>query len=168
MKKVDILLSSESDNLTEGFGLSGTSFESLLSEKNFIGDSEYYSSSEGSDYDDSDDDEDEILNQAEKLKLGEHVNIPNIHVNGKNIIEEESVRRHLYPPGRILHIVPSHSSENSFSDYSDADEKHVLYKTPTQLYGKLRFSGGMILDHPTKKYLRKLQQLISQLEEEQL
>ena len=164
-----------SDNLVGASKLSETSFEPLLSEEQLliesIDDDEYDSSSEGSDNDDSDDDnenEDQLLNQVEKLKLEKHVNIPNIHAVGKNITEERvgpvttSRRRHLYPPGKILHIVPS--SENSNLDYNNADDKHVLYKTPTQMYGKLRFSRGMILDHPTNKYLRKLQQLINQLE----
>jgi len=167
-----------SDNLVGASKLSQTSFEHLLSEehllKESIDDDEYDSSSKGSDNDDSDDDnedEDQLLNQVGKLKLGKNVNIPNIHADGKNIMEERacpvttSRRHHLYPPGKIMHIVPSRSSENSNLDYNDVNEKHVLYKTPTQLYGKLRFSRGMILDHSTKKYLRKLQQLINQLEE---
>ena len=131
----------------------GTGFEPLLSE--FIDDDDEYDSwSEGSDNDDSDDD--------------------NIDAKEKDIIEEDSVsqitvstRRHLYPPGRIMHIITSHMSENSNSNHVDADEKHVcLYQTPTRLYGKLRFSRGMILDHRTKRYLKKLQQLINTLEKE--
>ena len=168
-----------SDNLVGAFKLSETSFEPLLSEEHLLKESiddgdEYDSSSEGSDNDDSDDDNEneyQLLNQVEKLKLGKHVNVPNIHADGKNITEERvgpvttSRRCHLYPPGKILHIVPSHSLENSNLDKNNANEKHVLYKTPTQLYGKLRFSRGMIQDHSTKKYLKKLDQLINQLKE---
>ncbi|XP_068466538.1 uncharacterized protein [Phaseolus vulgaris] len=164
------------DNLVGASKLPQTSFEHLLSEEHLLkesidDDDEYHSSSEGSDNDDSDDDnedEDQLLNQVKKLKLGKNVNIPNIHADGKNIMEERvfpvttSRRHHLYPPGKIMHIVPS---ENSNLDYHDVNENHVLYKTPTQLYGKLRFSRRMILDHSTKEYLMKLQQLINQLGE---
>ncbi|WVZ12333.1 hypothetical protein V8G54_016863 [Vigna mungo] len=156
-----------SDNLGEASGSSGTSFEPFLSEEQLliesIDDDEYDSSSEGSDNDDSDDGEDQLLN----LELGKHA-------KEKDITEEDSVSedttsawRRLYPPGRIMHIT-SQMSENSNSNHSDADDdKHVfLYQTPTQLYGKLRFSKGMILDHPTKKYLKKLKQLINKLEKE--
>ena len=160
-----------------------TSFEPLLSEEQLLiesidDDDEYNSSGEGSENDDSDDDhedEDQLLNQVGKLKLDKHVNNPNIYAKEKNITEEDSVcpitsltRRRLYPPGRIMHMIPSYMSENSNSNNSDADERHacLLYQTSTQLYGKLRFSRGMILDHPTTKYLKKLQQLINKVEKE--
>ncbi|KAL9328476.1 hypothetical protein ACSQ67_003479 [Phaseolus vulgaris] len=74
---------------------------------------------------------------------------------------DKLVRHHLYPPGRILHIVPVLSTGNG-----DADEKHVLYETGRELYGKLRLSRGMLFDHMTGKYLKVLQQLINQLEDE--
>ena len=74
----------------------------------------------------------------------------------------------LYPPGRIMHIIPiAHSSENPNSNHNGCDEKHVsLYETPRELYGKLRLSRRMILDHKSNKYLKVLQQLINQLEKE--
>ncbi|WVZ12327.1 hypothetical protein V8G54_016857 [Vigna mungo] len=159
-----------SDNLGEASGSTGTSFEPILSEEQLliesIDDDEYDSCSDGSDNDDSDDDEDQLLNQMRNLELGKHA-------KEKDMTEEDSVsedttsaRRRLYPPGRIMHIT-SQMSENSNLNDSDAGEKHIcLYQTPTQLYGKLRFSRGMILDHPTKKYLKKLQQLINKLEKE--
>jgi len=160
-----------SDNLVEASGLSETSFEPFLSEDHLlmIDNDKYSSSSEESDNDDSDDDnkdEDQLLNQVGKLKLEKHVNIPDIHAKKKNITKEDSVC--LYPPGRIIHMIPSHTLENSNSNHSDADEKHVslLYQTPTQLYGKLRFSRGMILDHPANKYLKEIQQLINKLKKE--
>ncbi|QCD90841.1 uncharacterized protein LOC114174688 [Vigna unguiculata] len=164
-----------SENLVEASGLSGTSFEPLLSEEHLLIESiddndEYNSSSEGSDNDDSDDDnenEDQLLNEMGNLELRKHVYIPDIHAKEKDISDETSARRRLYPPGKIMHMITSHMSENSNSNQSDADEKHVcLYRTPTQLYGKLRFSRGIILDHCTKRYLKKLQQLINTLEKE--
>ncbi|KAG4992244.1 hypothetical protein AAZX31_09G191500 [Glycine max] len=149
-----------------------TNFESLLTEEQLImesmsDDEEYNSSSEGSDVDD---DEDQLWNQVGKLKLGKEA------ATTKNIAGEESDcrvttsgRRHLYPPGRIMHIVPTaHLSENiPNSNHNGSDEKHVyLYETPRDLYGKLRLSRGMILDHMTNQYLKMLQQLINQLEKD--
>ncbi|RDX68358.1 Sn1-specific diacylglycerol lipase alpha, partial [Mucuna pruriens] len=158
------LSSSKLEKLAE-VSRSETSCESLLTEEliteYLLDEDEHNSSSEGSDDDDTDDDEDELLNQVEKLKLEKQDNIPNIHAKkkeagkAKNITEEESdcavtksARHRLYPPGRIMHIVPAHSSENSNSNHNDAHEKHIhLYETHRQLYGKLRLSRGMILDH---------------------
>jgi len=80
---------------------------------------------------------------------------------------DKPVRHPLYPPGRILHIVPALSTGNSKSNHNDdGDDKHVLYETGRGLYGKLRLSRGMLLDHMTGKYLKVLQQLINQLEKE--
>ncbi|KAL9328477.1 hypothetical protein ACSQ67_003480 [Phaseolus vulgaris] len=95
-----------------------------------------------------------------------HVNIPNIYPSVSPVTT--SARRRLYPPGRIMHMIPSDMPENSTSNHSEADENHVclLYQTPTELYGKLRLSRGMIMDHPSTKYLKKLQQLINKLEKE--
>ncbi|CAJ1931033.1 unnamed protein product [Sphenostylis stenocarpa] len=76
-------------------------------------------------------------------------------------------RPRLYPPGRIIHILPAPSSKNSKSNhYDDSDEKHVLYETAAELYEKLRLSRGMILDHMATNYLKALQQLINQFGEE--
>ncbi|CAJ1931038.1 unnamed protein product [Sphenostylis stenocarpa] len=88
---------------------------------------------------------------------------------GGAVATSDNLGRHaLYPPGRILHIVPAPSSENSTSNhYDDEDEKHVLlYETGRELYGKLRLSRRMILDHMTSNYLKVLQQLIKQLEKQ--
>jgi len=129
-----------SNNLVGVSKLTETSFQSLLSEEHLLkesinNDDKYDSSSERSDNDDSDDDnenEDQLLNQVGKFKLEKHVNIPNIHANGKNIMEERacpvttSRRHHHYPSGKIMHIVPPHASENSNLDYNDVDEKHVF------------------------------------------
>ncbi|KAG5087504.1 hypothetical protein AAZX31_01G012600 [Glycine max] len=173
-ENIDSSSSSKSDNIGEAYGSSETNFESLLTEEHLImesmsDDDEYNYSSEGSDGDDSDGDKDDLSNQVGKLKLGKEV------ATNKNIAEEESdcpittsSRRRLYPPGRIMHIIPiAHSSENPNSNHNGCDEKHVsLYETPRELYGKLRLSRGMILDHKSNKYLKVLQQLINQLEKE--
>ncbi|KAG5067733.1 hypothetical protein JHK85_000110 [Glycine max] len=162
-ENIDSSPSSKSDNIAEAYGSSETNFESLLTEEHLImesmsDDDEYNSSSEGSDGDDSDGDEDELSNKVGKLKLGKEV------ATNKNIAEEESdcpittsSRRRLYPPGRIMHIIPiAHSSENPNSNHNGCDEKHVsLYETPRELYGKLRLSRRMILDHKSNKYLKQ-------------
>ena len=160
-----------SDDLVKASQSSETNYETLSTEEHVIiesvsDDDEYNSSSEGSDDDDdSDDDEDELFNIPAEEKEA---------TTTKNITEEESVcpvptsvnldRHPLYPPGKIMHIVP----ENNNSNRKYPDKKRIyLYETPTQFYGKLRFSRGIILDHLTKKYLKKLQQLINRLEKEQ-
>jgi len=133
--------------------------------------------------------DEELLSQLEKLELQKQENIIPIkeeEVITKDIAEEETIEVNhteekgdvitksdnnmdihpLYPPGRILHIVPAPSSDNSDSDY-DSDQKHLyLYETPKQLYGKLRVSRRMIFDHMTNKYLKMLQKLINQLEDQ--
>ncbi|RDX84964.1 hypothetical protein CR513_33905, partial [Mucuna pruriens] len=126
--------------------------------------------------------EDKLLNQLKELELEPMDGIPNIYAQEKkvtitkDITEEEindqvvhtvesagavtsdNLNKHaLYPPGRIMHIVPAHSSENSNWNHDDADEIRVhLYETPRQLYGKLRLSRGMILDHLTNKIVEKI------------
>lgn len=77
----------------------------------------------------------------------------------------DNLDTHLYPPGRIIHIVPTYLSENSNSNHNDHDAKRVyLYETPTQLYGKLRLLRGMIGDHYMSEYQKMLEQLINQQE----
>ncbi|XP_029127775.1 uncharacterized protein LOC114916042 [Cajanus cajan] len=133
--------------------------------------------------------DDELLNQFKDLELETQDDIPSVHAKEKEeamtkdndqfVHIEESVgvvptssdnsgTHPLYPPGRIMHIIPASSLANSNSNHHDL-EKHVyLYETSRQLYGKLRLSRGMILDHMTSKYLKVLQQLINQLEKEKL
>jgi len=64
-----------------------------------------------------------------------------------------------------LAYCPLLSHENSKSNHND--EKHVvLYETGRKVHGKLRLSRRMLFDHMTGKYLKVLQQLINQLENE--
>ncbi|CAJ1931039.1 unnamed protein product [Sphenostylis stenocarpa] len=71
----------------------------------------------------------------------------------------------LFPPGTIMHIVPEHSSKDSNSNDYDPEKKQLsLYEPPKHLYGELRVSKRMILDHMTNNYLKMLDQLISQLQ----
>ncbi|KAL2348879.1 hypothetical protein Fmac_002879 [Flemingia macrophylla] len=132
---------------------------------------------------------DEFLNKFKELELEARDNIPSIRakekeeVKNNDMTEEtnkvvhseesagtvtrpENLDRHLFPPGRIMHIVPAAAScQNSDSNENDLDEKQLyLYETPIQLYGKLRLSRRMILDHTMRKYMKVLEQLINQLE----
>ncbi|KAG4378383.1 hypothetical protein GLYMA_17G029400v4 [Glycine max] len=69
-----------------------------------------------------------------------------------------------YPPGKIMHIVSTPSSDD-FS--SSSIEEHVkLYETPRQLYSKLRLSRTMINDHYMPTYRKMIQLLIRQLEKD--
>nr|KYP44857.1 Sn1-specific diacylglycerol lipase alpha [Cajanus cajan] len=135
---------------------------------------------------------DELLKKLKELELEARDDIPSIHAKEKEtsttkdtveeinmvVHYEESVGtvttpktldRHLYPPGRIMHIVPAPLIENSDTNDNDLDEKHVyLYETSKELYEKLILSRRMILDHTMKKYLKVLQQLINQLEKEKI
>ncbi|WVZ12325.1 hypothetical protein V8G54_016855 [Vigna mungo] len=131
--------------------------------------------------------QEELLSQLEKLELQKQENIRNIkekEVITEDITEEETIEvfhteergavtttsddmdiHPLYPPGRIMHIVPENSDPKDY----DSDQKYLyLYETPKQLYEKLRVSRRMIFDHMTNKYLQMLQKLINQLEEEHL
>ncbi|BAT99673.1 hypothetical protein VIGAN_10117200 [Vigna angularis var. angularis] len=129
--------------------------------------------------------QEELLSQLEKLELQKQENIrKEKEVITKDITEEETIEvfhteergavtttsddmdiHPLYPPGRIMHIVPENSDPKNY----DSDQKYLyLYETPKQLYEKLRVSRRMIFDHMTNKYLQMLQKLINQLEEEHL
>ncbi|KAJ1431102.1 hypothetical protein SESBI_07342 [Sesbania bispinosa] len=67
--------------------------------------------------------------------------------------------RCLYPPGRIIHIVPVSSSDNS-----DSNVEAYLYETPRELYGKIRLSKSMIKDHSKTSYKKMIEQAIHQPE----
>ncbi|KAL2348865.1 hypothetical protein Fmac_002865 [Flemingia macrophylla] len=158
-------------------------------------DDEFNFSCDESDYDDdiSEDEHvisgEELLKQLDKLALENQDVILSVNVKEKqeattkeitkdedSVVHDEdsnvgaitlnNLDKHpLYPPGRIIHIVPSSSFGNSNSNHNNLGEKHIdLYETPKNLYGKLRLSERMILDHMTKKYLKMLHQLTKQLE----
>ncbi|ESW10944.1 hypothetical protein PHAVU_009G251900 [Phaseolus vulgaris] len=72
-----------------------------------------------------------------------------------------------YPPGRIMHIVPVPSSDESNSNSDDPVEEHVtLYETPRELYSKLRLSRTMINDHYMPMYKKMMELLIRELEKD--
>ncbi|KAL2534659.1 Mono-/di-acylglycerol lipase [Abeliophyllum distichum] len=75
---------------------------------------------------------------------------------------------HFYPPGKIMHMVSIPLSEASDSSHSGLiDEQVGIYETPRELYSKLRLSRTMINDHYMPMYKKVMEQLITQLENEE-
>ncbi|MFS7923356.1 putative fungal lipase-like domain, mono-/di-acylglycerol lipase, alpha/Beta hydrolase [Helianthus anomalus] len=88
-----------------------------------------------------------------------------------------SENQHLYPPGRIMHIVSTISNnpadldndhegtiEEDAEDH-DHEREHVgIYETPRDLYGKLRLSRTMINDHYMPMYKKMMEKLLVELE----
>nr|XP_043629268.1 uncharacterized protein LOC122600588 isoform X2 [Erigeron canadensis] len=84
---------------------------------------------------------------------------------------------HLYPPGRIMHIVSIISNNSAEQDqdhepHGSAIEDHEehkletvgIYETPRELYGKLRLSRTMINDHYMPMYKKMMEKLLVELE----
>ncbi|KAM0029893.1 putative fungal lipase-like domain, mono-/di-acylglycerol lipase, alpha/Beta hydrolase [Helianthus debilis subsp. tardiflorus] len=88
-----------------------------------------------------------------------------------------SENQHLYPPGRIMHIVSTISNnpadldndhegtiEEDAEDH-DHEREHVgIYETARDLYGKLRLSRTMINDHYMPMYKKMMEKLLVELE----
>lgn len=90
-----------------------------------------------------------------------------------------SENQHLYPPGRIFHIVsivsnnPVDQDHDHDHDHDTAIEEHGhehenehvgIYETPRDLYGKLRLSRTMINDHYMPMYKKMMEKLLVELE----
>ncbi|KAI7742994.1 hypothetical protein M8C21_032659 [Ambrosia artemisiifolia] len=84
---------------------------------------------------------------------------------------------HLYPPGRIMHIVSTISNDpvdlgndhngtiEEHADDHEHENEHVgIYETPRDLYGKLRLSRTMINDHYMPMYKKMMEKLLTELE----
>ncbi|XP_058212549.1 uncharacterized protein LOC131324561 [Rhododendron vialii] len=70
-----------------------------------------------------------------------------------------------FPPGKIMHMVSIPISDTSDSgNDSSAEESVGIYKTPRELYSKLRLSRTMINDHYMPMYKRTMERLIRELE----
>lgn len=70
-----------------------------------------------------------------------------------------------FPPGKIMHMVSMPISDTSDSgNDSSAEESVGIYKTPRELYSKLRLSRTMINDHYMPMYKRTMERLIRELE----
>uniref|UniRef100_A0A175YPJ6 Fungal lipase-like domain-containing protein n=1 Tax=Daucus carota subsp. sativus TaxID=79200 RepID=A0A175YPJ6_DAUCS len=76
---------------------------------------------------------------------------------------------HLYPPGRIMHIITVVTSEASDSGQDHITEEHEhkhvsIYETNRELYSKLRLSKTMVNDHYMPMYKKMIELLIKELE----
>ncbi|KAI3690098.1 hypothetical protein L2E82_48073 [Cichorium intybus] len=78
---------------------------------------------------------------------------------------------HLYPPGKIMHIVSvirdqNHDHETTSEEHEDEHEEECvgIYETNRELYGKLRLSRTMINDHYMPMYKKMMEKLLVELE----
>uniref|UniRef100_A0A2N9H8I4 Fungal lipase-like domain-containing protein n=1 Tax=Fagus sylvatica TaxID=28930 RepID=A0A2N9H8I4_FAGSY len=79
-----------------------------------------------------------------------------------------SESHHLYPPGRIMHMVSVPSSDTPSGDHDGHTEERVgIFETPRDLYSKLRLSKTMINDHYMPMYKKMMETLIRELENEE-
>ncbi|KAK1380298.1 Lipase class 3 family protein [Heracleum sosnowskyi] len=80
---------------------------------------------------------------------------------------------HLYPPGRIMHIISVVSSDASDSGQDHSTEEHehkpavAIYETNRELYSKLRLSKTMVNDHYMPMYKKMIELLIRELENDE-
>lgn len=89
---------------------------------------------------------------------------------------ETAETHRFYPPGKIMHLVtlfPEEPTDEGSTGADDVDSGSVeskvgIYLTSRSLYGKLRLSQNMINDHFMPIYKRQIEQLISELEEENI
>lgn len=80
-------------------------------------------------------------------------------------MDNVSENHHLYPPGKIMHIVAVPPSDSDNLDNEGPNEEHVgIYETPRELYSKLRLSRTMIKDHFMPMYKKMMEVLIKELE----
>ncbi|XP_074282296.1 uncharacterized protein LOC141606855 [Silene latifolia] len=76
---------------------------------------------------------------------------------------------HFYPPGRIMHMVFVRFTDTGSSGDDDMVEERLgIYETPRNLYSKIRLTKTMINDHYMPMYKRIIEQLISELENDEL
>ncbi|KAI3692086.1 hypothetical protein L6452_31895 [Arctium lappa] len=103
-------------------------------------------------------------------------------VDGEQPISSSDIfeNHHLYPPGRIMHIVSivsnnpvdrdqdqdhDHDHDNTAIEESEVEREHVgIYETNRDLYGKLRLSRTMINDHYMPMYKKMMEKLLVELE----
>lgn len=65
--------------------------------------------------------------------------------------------RQFYPPGRIIHMVALPDEEQ------EDDQAFGIFKTPRDLYGKIRLAPNMIEEHYMPSYLKTLEVLLDRL-----
>ncbi|KAK9724227.1 hypothetical protein RND81_05G057100 [Saponaria officinalis] len=77
---------------------------------------------------------------------------------------------HFYPPGRIMHMVCVRLTDSGSPSGDDdiVEERLGIYETPRNLYSKIRLTKTMINDHYMPMYRRIMEQLISELENDDM
>ncbi|KAL8484917.1 hypothetical protein ACS0TY_027281 [Phlomoides rotata] len=104
---------------------------------------------------------------AKEITEEEMVFADNVESHATISSSDVSDNNHFYPPGEIMHIVSVPSSETSDPDDDGVAEEQVgIYRTPRELYSKLRLSRTMINDHYMPMYKKMMELLIKQLEDE--
>nr|GEU68145.1 Sn1-specific diacylglycerol lipase [Tanacetum cinerariifolium] len=115
---------------------------------------------------------------AEEIIEEEKVIADSVDAKQPLLSSDNSENYHLYPPGRIMHVV-SIMSNNPVDQEQDLDhdqdtlieeehehEKVGIYETPRELYGKLRLSRTMINDHYMPMYKKMMEKLLVELEKQ--
>lgn len=72
--------------------------------------------------------------------------------------DETAVDKQFYPPGKIMHMVALPLLQGD-----TADEIIGIYRTPRELYGKIRLARTMIREHYMPQYKKMLELLIDEL-----
>ncbi|XP_071737400.1 uncharacterized protein [Rutidosis leptorrhynchoides] len=100
-------------------------------------------------------------------------------VDGEQPISSSDITEnyHLYPPGRIMHMVSvvlnrlveqdedRDHHDMAIEGHEEDEHEHVgIYETPRELYGKLRLSRTMINDHYMPMYKKMMEKLLVELE----
>ncbi|XP_010245465.1 PREDICTED: uncharacterized protein LOC104589004 isoform X2 [Nelumbo nucifera] len=81
---------------------------------------------------------------------------------------DASETHRFYPPGRIMHIVAMQPSDTTNPGDGGSNKEHVgIYETSRDMYSKLRLSRTMITDHYMPIYKMMIEQLISELENDE-
>nr|DAD38156.1 TPA_asm: hypothetical protein HUJ06_008797 [Nelumbo nucifera] len=80
---------------------------------------------------------------------------------------DASETQRFYPPGRIMHIVAIPPDTTDSGNGGSNKERVGIYETPRDLYSKLRLSKTMINDHYMPMYKKMMEQLISELENDE-
>lgn len=120
-----------------------------------------------------DDDEDEGLApdplSMERSSLSEELSQEAAEEMGRLAearISARRERRKMYPPGRILHMVPVKKvgEEGESSENGQAQLAHELYHDiPAEFYGHLHLCKNMVRDHFIPRYLEALDYIIQDL-----
>ena len=109
--------------------------------------------------------EEEAAAAAKEITEEENMLVEASESNRPSSATDASENHHLYPPGRIMHIVAVPSSDSTDLGNNGATEEHVgIYETRRELYSKLRLSKTMIKDHFMPMYKKMMELLIKELE----